>query len=139
MKSMQCASDKRQGFASRLLVALTAARQPTGATAFARAFNKCMGANSITLYGARKWLLGEALPTDEKLIVLAEWLRVDPSWLRFGDIEDRLVGAPALKTVLSVEMGTLVRDIESLSAVSQVIIRGIVDAFLRAASGKRSN
>jgi transcriptional regulator with XRE-family HTH domain len=32
----------------------------------------------------RNWLLGQALPTQDKLVVLAQWLQVSPEELRFG-------------------------------------------------------
>jgi hypothetical protein len=33
----------------------------------------------------RRWLLGETLPSQDKLVVLAEWLSVPPHLLRFGE------------------------------------------------------
>jgi hypothetical protein len=38
----------------------------------------------MTLHGVRRWLLGETLPSQPKLLVLAEWLGVTPQELRFG-------------------------------------------------------
>ena len=40
--------------------------------------------HGITVHTARNWLLGNALPTQDKLEVLAEWLQVGPDELRFG-------------------------------------------------------
>jgi transcriptional regulator with XRE-family HTH domain len=39
----------------------------------------------MTLHGVRRWLLGETLPSQDKLLVLAEWLGVPPHVLRFGE------------------------------------------------------
>jgi hypothetical protein len=33
----------------------------------------------------RRWLRGEAIPSQEKLQVLADWLKVEPHLLRFGE------------------------------------------------------
>lgn len=45
----------------------------------------------MTLHGVRRWLLGESLPKQDKVLVLAEWLRVPPQQLRYGvEIEQRI-------------------------------------------------
>jgi len=36
------------------------------------------------VHAARKWLMGESIPTQEKLRSLAKWLNVTAEWLRFG-------------------------------------------------------
>lgn len=36
----------------------------------------------------RKWLVGEAIPTQEKIRTLAHWLAVPVEWLRFGHTDD---------------------------------------------------
>jgi len=33
----------------------------------------------------RRWLRGEAIPSQDKLQVLADWLKVEPQVLRFGE------------------------------------------------------
>ena len=38
----------------------------------------------MTLHGVRRWLRGETLPAQDKLISLAEWLRIPPDELRYG-------------------------------------------------------
>lgn len=50
-----------------------------------REFNQRYWGKSISFQAARRWLLGEAIPTQDRLQVLAEWLEVDPHWLRFGE------------------------------------------------------
>jgi len=56
-----------------------------------REFNSRYWGRSVTLQAVRRWLRGEAIPSQDKLQVLAEWLNVEPQVLRFGE-----------KTVLSV-------------------------------------
>ncbi|MBI3230984.1 MAG: hypothetical protein HYZ45_12655, partial [Burkholderiales bacterium] len=41
----------------------------------------------ITVHAARKWIVGEAIPTQEKLRTLANWLGAPAEWLRFGGSE----------------------------------------------------
>lgn len=38
----------------------------------------------VTQQAVRKWLNGEAIPTQAKIQALAIWLGVGPEWLRFG-------------------------------------------------------
>lgn len=50
-----------------------------------REFNQRYWGNPISFQAARRWLHGQAIPTQDRLQVLAEWLDVDPHWLRFGE------------------------------------------------------
>ncbi|MFC4161457.1 hypothetical protein [Chitinimonas lacunae] len=50
-----------------------------------REFNQRYWGKGVTLHGVRRWLRGEALPTQDKLVVLAEWLGMTPQELRYGD------------------------------------------------------
>ncbi len=50
-----------------------------------REFNCSYWGRSATLQAARRWLQGEAIPAQEKLQVLADWLRIEPQILRFGE------------------------------------------------------
>ncbi|MDM9612465.1 S24 family peptidase [Pseudomonas guariconensis] len=45
-----------------------------------------------------KWLNGESLPEPDKLLPLADWLRVRPEWLEYGRGEMDVVGAPERPT-----------------------------------------
>jgi hypothetical protein len=73
-----------QAFADRLRRALAAAGVRPSPTVVANEFNLRHWGRSITPHTARNWLLGQALPTQDKLVVLAEWLQVSPEALRFG-------------------------------------------------------
>lgn len=53
-------------------------------TVVANEFNLRYWGRSITPHTARNWLLGKAIPTQDKLRVLADWLQVGPDELRFG-------------------------------------------------------
>jgi transcriptional regulator with XRE-family HTH domain len=57
---------------------------PDSPTQLAREFNIRFPGRPITVHAARKWLMGEAIPTQEKLRTLAQWLGVPAEWLRFG-------------------------------------------------------
>lgn len=130
------ATDERANFADRLRTALVAANQPVGASALCRAYNLRADGAAVTAHGVRKWLKGEAIPTHEKILIIARWLNVHSSWLRFGDAENGQYDVlPSTKEQLSNEYLVLIRDVAALPASAQTIIRDIVDAFLRAGAG----
>lgn len=56
----------------------------TSPTNIAGEFNKRHPGKRVVPQTVRKWLGGEAMPTQEKLLSLAEWFEVSPQWLRFG-------------------------------------------------------
>src|SRR3954470_8981804 len=86
-------SNERESFSERLQQALKNAHySPDSPTRLAREFNIRFDGRPITVHAARKWLVGEAIPTQEKLRMIAQWLGVPAEWLRFGGPED---GAPA--------------------------------------------
>ena len=73
-----------KAFAERLRHALDAAGVRPSPTVVANEFNQRYWGRSITPHTAPNWLLGQSLPTQDKLVVLAEWLQVSPDELRFG-------------------------------------------------------
>jgi hypothetical protein len=73
-----------QAFAERLRRALAAAGVRPSPTVVANEFNQYYWGRSITPHTARNWLLGQAIPMQDKLVVLARWLQVNPEELRFG-------------------------------------------------------
>ncbi|QDL38954.1 XRE family transcriptional regulator [Rhodoferax sediminis] len=77
--------DAKAQFAERLREAMTAAGYDPKPAVLEREFNTRYWGRPMTLHGVRRWLRGETLPSQEKLLVLAEWLGVPPQRLRFGE------------------------------------------------------
>jgi transcriptional regulator with XRE-family HTH domain len=78
-------TDERMQFSERLQQALRSAEySPDSPTQLAREFNTRFTGQPVTVHAARKWLMGESIPTQEKLRSLAKWLNVTAEWLRFG-------------------------------------------------------
>ena len=78
-------SDERHQFSERLQQALRSAEYtPDSPTQLAREFNARFTGQPVTVHAARKWLMGESIPRQEKLRSLAKWLNVTAEWLRFG-------------------------------------------------------
>lgn len=79
-------------FAQRLREAMGKAGYETKPAVLEREFNLRYWGRPVTLHGVRRWLQGEALPTQDKLEVLAEWLNISPQMLRFGaELEKKIV------------------------------------------------
>jgi hypothetical protein len=72
---------KHAYFAQQLLACLNANQIPTKPTFFASAFNKHYKTTVAKPHTARKWLLGQTQPKSETLLLLARWLKVEPSEL----------------------------------------------------------
>jgi transcriptional regulator with XRE-family HTH domain len=98
--------------------------------ALALAFNRRYPGKPVSVYAARKWLLGEAIPSQDKLRVLAQWLGVANDWLRFGDAkESDMLVVRDESSVLDYE---LMRAIAILSEEHQTVVRELVVALRRA-------
>lgn len=87
--------DAKKKFAARLRKAMEAAGYEAKPAVLEREFNTRFWGDPMTLHGVRRWLRGETLPSQEKLLVLAEWLEVPPQELSFGEealkrVEQRL-------------------------------------------------
>src|SRR5258708_25350069 len=78
-------AEEKGDFSRRLEEAMRKARLDAGPTRFAREFNLRHDGEPVTAQTARKWLYGGALPTQDKLRTLAQWLEGSPHWLRYGE------------------------------------------------------
>lgn len=76
---------ERKKFGERLLDLLGNQGYSSSPTDVAREFNARFAGEAVTVYAVRKWLLGEAIPTQEKMVVIAKWLGASVQWLRFGE------------------------------------------------------
>lgn len=76
---------ERTQFSERLAAALVARGMPASATALQRAFNGQDPQLAISVHAARKWIMGESIPTQARLRALAAVLGVSATWLRFGE------------------------------------------------------
>ena len=122
---------ERKEFSERLAIALKqAGANCRSATHLANEFNCICPCAPITLHAARKWLNGEAIPTQDKLKALALWLGVSAGWLRFGDgVAHKLEAAsPMLDEDASAAM---VERFSRLTREHREIVSGIIDLLLR--------
>lgn len=124
-------SNERESFSLRLQQALrNAHHSPESPTELARDFNVRFSGRPITVHAARKWLVGEALPTQDKMRTLAGWLGVPVEWLRFGGDERRtelLEGASGFQP----EELKLVADLQLLNDHDREIVREFIRILVR--------
>lgn len=95
-------------------------------TRLAREFNRRYPGTPVTQHASRKWLHGEAVPAQDKLRVLADWLGVAVAWLRFGEGEVDAVVSEA--DTLPVDFD-LARAIGALSPAHREAVRVLVRAL----------
>ena len=76
---------EKSEFAQRLRSAMLAAGYPDRPAVLEREFNSRYWGRSVTFQAVSRWLRGESIPSQDKLQVLAEWLRIEPQVLRFGE------------------------------------------------------
>lgn len=78
-------------FSQRLRDAMQRAGYAASPSVLEHEFNLRWYGRSISNQAAWSWLNSRSLPTQDKLQVLAEWLRIEPQILRFGEEAVRAV------------------------------------------------
>ena len=118
-----------QAFAQRLRAALVAADVAVSPTTVQRKFNAVSGDAPVSVHAVRKWIMGESIPTQQRIQVLATWLAVSTNWLRFGErtAKDTTQAPSAVEHVL-------LRNFRRLSAREQEQLLALVQTM----AGKRS-
>lgn len=127
-------SHEREGFSKRLKQALRGAGMGTpGAIRLKQDFNERYPGKGVTHQAAQKWLSGEAIPTQDKLRTLADWLGVSIAWLRDGEGKETVSGAAynaaAVAYRINVSEQELVRRYRKLSDRQQQAVAEIITAL----------
>ncbi|RYY80205.1 MAG: XRE family transcriptional regulator [Moraxellaceae bacterium] len=71
-------------FAERLMAAMQAQGYRPEPAILEREFNLRHYGKPMTLQGVRKWLIGSSIPSTNKIMTLAKWLKIPPEELTFG-------------------------------------------------------
>ena len=77
--------DQKLEFAERLRAAMLAAGLEVRPGVLLNLFNTHYWGRSVTFQAVSRWLRGESIPGQDKLITLAEVLKIEPEVLRFGE------------------------------------------------------
>ena len=76
--------DNKIEFAQRLRAAMETAGLEPRPGVLLNLFNRHYWGRSVTFQAVARWLKGEAIPSQDKLVVLAGLLKIEPEVLRFG-------------------------------------------------------
>jgi transcriptional regulator with XRE-family HTH domain len=76
--------DNKLEFGQRLRDAMVAAGLKPRPSVLLNLFNTRYWGRSVSFQAASRWLRGEAIPEQDKLVVLAQLLHIAPDVLRFG-------------------------------------------------------
>jgi transcriptional regulator with XRE-family HTH domain len=115
---------ERTQFAERVAAALVARGMLASATVLQRAFNAQNPKLAVSVHAARKWLMGESIPTQDRLRELAAVLGVSATWLRFGEAVAVKGGKP-----LSAQEHMLIQHFRALPAAQQTHLLALVQSM----------
>ena len=121
-------STERSAFSARLHQSLRNADHPAShPTYLSREFNFRFSGHPVTVHAARKWLVGESIPTQDKLRALAHWLGVTAEWLRFGSADNHPVAAASCVDATAVSaQSKLLTEFMSLDEHHRQIVQDFI-------------
>jgi transcriptional regulator with XRE-family HTH domain len=127
-------------FAERLRNAMLAAGYEARPAVLEKGFNSRYWGRSVTFQAVSRWLRGEAIPSQEKLQVLAEWLKIEPHALRYGEEAALSIRAKRKQwdDALDYQEREAIEQYLSLPAPQRKIVREVISAFAQVFSGKNS-
>ena len=123
-------------FSQRLAQLLLFKYRSLSPTKLASEFNLRWRGAPVTSNAARKWILGESIPTLDKIDVLANLLGTNSQWLRWGEKNSNQVNTMgrtesihpiALKPNLE---KSLIQDFRLLSTANQRVIFNLIEIML---------
>jgi transcriptional regulator with XRE-family HTH domain len=107
---------------------------PAKGAVLEREFNQRDWGKPISLQAVCRWLRGEAIPSQDKLNVLAEWLQVEPQALRFGD--ESIQKVRAVKSSVDAAVSYAEREVFEtflkLPPDKRKVVREVILAFAKA-------
>lgn len=120
--------EEKNLFSQRLKNALAQANHPISPTYLSNEFNLRYEGQPVSVQSANNWLLGKAIPNQDKLSLLAIWLNVSSQWLRFGDADRQ--SKNNIDLIETTEMDLFLK-FRKLNTNQKLIIRNLVDEFLQ--------
>ena len=124
---LDLASKERFEFAERLINSLLKSDIPLRVIEIRELFLKHSSSIKLSTHAIRKWLVGESIPTQEKLRVLADILSVDANWLRYGITEKNIENSKLMN--LNSNQKNLLNGFDKLSSNQKKYIIEITDAL----------
>jgi len=118
-------------FAARLIQCLRQTERSTSPTHLAAEFNTYFSGTKVHMHSCRKWLLGEAIPTQEKLVVLAQMLGVTPEWLRYGVKGKQAMEVSSAPYTVSRRDVSILTGYQRLSGRDQKVVASLIKTLLK--------
>jgi hypothetical protein len=129
--------DSKNSFAVRLKQAMERAGYEARPSVLEREFNTRYWGKPMTLHGVRRWLLGETMPRNDKILVLAEWLGETPQSLGFGmEAADSEPPRRGFRNT-SYRDNELMDAVMSLPVAQRRVVREVILTFARDAARER--
>jgi transcriptional regulator with XRE-family HTH domain len=119
-------------FADRLELAMSEKSLKHSPTVLANLFNPKFVGGSITPHTARNWLLGNSLPTQDKLTHLAKLLDTSAEYLRYGRHKEKtfvISESDGSETELTSTQQQFLRRYLKLTKVQQGIVNSTFAEF----------
>lgn len=121
-------SSEQEQFSERLVKAMhDAGFKDDSPSHMVREFNRRFPHHAVTVHAARKWIKGEAIPTQDKILALSRWLNVNPAWLRFDG--ERTTPDPAGLAIEGDEQRIL-RDLRLLDPRRRAMVEEFISLLL---------
>ena len=120
---------EKMSFAQRLKKVLLDNQHPISPTYLSNEFNNRYDGQPISVQSANNWLLGKAIPNQDKLMILSIWLNVSSQWLRFGESAESI--SPSGSNDLSAKDLEIVSKFQKLSPIQKQILNSLIDEFIR--------
>ena len=119
-------------FGKRLVAAVEAAGYEARSSVVEKHFNSRYWGTTVSYQGVRRWLRGESIPEQDKLVVLAEWLDQEPHELRYGVPADKQAkGDKPWYIGLSVDEHELIQALLALPADKKKTVREVILSFAK--------
>ena len=118
---------EKLAFSERLKQALIDSNHPISPTYLSKEFNHRYDGTPVSVQSANNWLLGKAIPNQDKLAILSIWLNVTSQWLRFGD---NTLGSSNLESNDQSELDYFLK-FRTLNATQKQIIKDLIDQFIQ--------
>lgn len=125
-----------RAFSARLKQALEAVGVRPSPAVVASEFNLRYWGKSITAHTARAWLAGLAIPMQDKIRTLSEWLHVNPDELRFGARSGPVLAMDSgtLESVLNLQDRQMLAQYLALPVGHRKTVQKVVAAMAVAAA-----
>lgn len=121
----------KEAFSDRLRAAMVAAGHEPRPAVLEKLFNSRYWGRSVTFQAVSRWLNGGSIPAQEKLVILADLLAVDPQALRYGEESVKSIREKRARwdSGLAPEDREIVDLLLTLTVEQRKIVREVVRAF----------